>query len=108
MKNSRSLGRGRHGGSKGRQSSSCFPNVEPSSSFSMLKNVWNIGRVLRVCPASSTLRVVGRMDSRGGIDICLIIFTVTRFTRSTHVDVYLYFLLAIWKFIIHTRKIEVI
>lgn len=48
------------------------------------------------------------MDSRGGIDICLIIFTVTRFIRSKHVDVYLYFLLAICKFIIHTRRIEVI
>lgn len=75
------------GGNRG----SCFPNVEPSS-FSMLKNVWNIGRVLRVCPASSTLRVVGRVvRSRGGIDVCLIIFA--RFIRSwttrwTHVNVY--------------------
>lgn len=93
------------GGNRG----SCFPNVEPSS-FSMLKNVWNIGRVLRVCPASSTLRVVGRVvGSRGGIDVCLIIFA--RFIRSwttrwTHVDVYLYFLLAVWKFIIYTRRID--
>ena len=43
-------------------------------------------------PASSTLRVVGRVvGSRGGIDVCLIIFA--RFIRSwttrwTHVNVY--------------------
>lgn len=43
-------------------------------------------------PASSTLRMVGRVvGSRGGIDVCLIIFA--RFIRSwttrwTHVNVY--------------------
>lgn len=52
------------------------------------------------------------LGSRGGIDVCLIIFA--RFIRSwttrwTHVDVYnvyLYFLLAVWKFIIYTRRID--